>query len=1424
MNSTVQGCANKSAKQLSKNPLIPWKRLVDINLELMSKVDTASRTIIKSTNNDVHATHCEVEKQQCPLDIHTSNSREHIYAIKNSNKDLQGLKDELMVKKLNEDLTAGGVTLDRSRDTQRQREDGLTEETCRHLDNDPMVNNVGHFKAEKCYTAKKLCHFQTKTELDVDAMKRSAFCEPGLIDTSSTSCDDSSEDDTVDDVIHTEVKLNVSSNQLVSQRSLITKSATNIGDLSMIDDSGFVTRDDTALSMRSALLNAETDVDSEYESEWADMQGDADMRQLHGQRHTAAQHIDTHRLCEKVTLPYGGKHKEPDVASVSEILLTDRLDGTSNSPLNLLPFDSRDTYSEEHGRYSYWANENFQNIPTRMLKCLQVSDVDNTTEDTYLRNLLNNINNRPSRYASPKSLNSLTSSLHFGLNEIEGNRTKSVTLKSVSAGCLNEMCEVKFYDCESVPISDLEDSRSDLSLNENRREIETTPMIRDQKRVANCDVKLMRSGHLVHGNDIGHGSTVHLNKHFHHRNDVEDYEEQSDKQTKQTSEVHQHVKRLTRDPLASWKRLVDANIESLGVKNSGSLCLTETDHARNLTPVQRLSCALESQGVDVLHGYHRIEPYPLCDFDDSAIFTESKSLSTTDSRCSQQSDHVTRNDVVIEDLQFDDTECGLSNHPCISNSSRHKSERSEGWVESKDCCIVDCVNESRSLMVKGNPGVFFPNLSVQTTRAGKIQNPGLGVNPVVDERSTADVQFKNVTIHSENGAAAQHLNTVDVFKPQTHHCALDLGSHCPQLYRVHQETTLKTNGESLVENDHVFCCGQNNILLSAVVENPSTSFHLMPAEVITEGGSSNDVIPTATKLESTKSQLHARRPVRYKTFTKRKNTGCSKSVRIKNNDAHKHDRVKTNRLDSPQDTVTVNFPATNKETTENVDIIGSGWAKLTKYINRVVTLFNASFQSEDEIQQGSITSENYKTDEFYKISDGLSPQYPKATHPHKNVHNFLHISSEDEDTCDDDSYKGCDHFVREKNSQEPKLQKKIRKQFKRRCEEQSRVSGSPEFTDTFGQCFESPRSMVTSLEKCAGRLAQESGRQLKVKVENGGRSGGTREMQKMRTGCDLSDDDVDTSSSVPISKLKQTQRKSAKKSRFNGETWAADNVSEVAAHSDIHSDACFSVTPVCYNTKARRGKAGVTLNTGNAKNETELSVFFSNEKKSGTSTFTPEKSSMKTPTQGTPLHFSAVTPIQGRTPVKTSSFNVQTPPVKLSLLTQTLPAVLQSVHDMRIGDEREDMCSKMLPDRKDENVKAGVDHCAVDEMLRSSLECLLEMLLQRGKVNQAFVSTIQGQVLAQTSGLLITKHDIRTLAIYLTSSYQGVTHITLLTMAYQCFKLDQNSSLIGKAENSIFVARQGKQTIVVGFAHPSSPGSCIREIHELSLALSHRGL
>lgn len=104
------------------------------------------------------------------------------------------------------------------------------------------------------------------------------------------------------------------------------------------------------------------------------------------------------------------------------------------------------------------------------------------------------------------------------------------------------------------------------------------------------------------------------------------------------------------------------------------------------------------------------------------------------------------------------------------------------------------------------------------------------------------------------------------------------------------------------------------------------------------------------------------------------------------------------------------------------------------------------------------------------------------------------------------------------------------------------------------------------------------------------------------------------------------------------------------------------------------------------------------------------------------------------------------------------------------------------------------------------------------------MTNTEGEILAQTAKLNVTTRDIRCLMCSLSSCYRGIVNVEIFNDIYMCFKHDKDSSLVGSASTGIFVAHRGKNSIVVGFAKSTTPGSCIKEVQELSCALSQRGL
>ncbi|CAG5132472.1 unnamed protein product, partial [Candidula unifasciata] len=109
------------------------------------------------------------------------------------------------------------------------------------------------------------------------------------------------------------------------------------------------------------------------------------------------------------------------------------------------------------------------------------------------------------------------------------------------------------------------------------------------------------------------------------------------------------------------------------------------------------------------------------------------------------------------------------------------------------------------------------------------------------------------------------------------------------------------------------------------------------------------------------------------------------------------------------------------------------------------------------------------------------------------------------------------------------------------------------------------------------------------------------------------------------------------------------------------------------------------------------------------------------------------------------------------------------------------------------------------------------------KVTHAFITNNEGEVLAKTAKCSVTAQDINSILFSLFSSYRGMVKITVFSDVYTCFKHDEHS-LVGRASTDIFVARRGQQSIVVGFCDALTPGSCVKEVQEISELLNKRGL
>ncbi|GFN73725.1 hypothetical protein PoB_000023100 [Plakobranchus ocellatus] len=147
----------------------------------------------------------------------------------------------------------------------------------------------------------------------------------------------------------------------------------------------------------------------------------------------------------------------------------------------------------------------------------------------------------------------------------------------------------------------------------------------------------------------------------------------------------------------------------------------------------------------------------------------------------------------------------------------------------------------------------------------------------------------------------------------------------------------------------------------------------------------------------------------------------------------------------------------------------------------------------------------------------------------------------------------------------------------------------------------------------------------------------------------------------------------------------------------------------------------------------------------------------------------------------------------------------------------------------DEETEGGAEESETDvesfEILKYSLECLLEVLVQRGKIRQAFVADLNGGILAKTEKWNIQRADVLAIDRCLMSTYQGIVKLNVFSETFTCVRyLHASPSLTGKSDESILAALKGSGAIVVGLGFNVVPGSCIKEIEELAEVLRQRGL
>ncbi|KAK0054576.1 fibroblast growth factor receptor 2 [Biomphalaria pfeifferi] len=1324
------------SKYLSKNPMVPWKRLVDLNLDLMSKANKSSQNhhCASVYHFDNILDDCKLTStadcSSCEREYTLTNNAGHsrYEPVSSHLKEVDGRTDEIKSSKFTEMRFTNVGLFGKARNVHEL--DECKEYVQGEITSSRKTLSRNH---QDHKTVDQLNELRQKhgniTCLDASNQKNSMsvpqWSPPNPRDYPKRY---ESDDETSDLTKRTEVSSDHSFKKTMLRDDI---HFVHLND-SEIDDSGFATRDVTMLSFRYSG-GAETNTD--YESDWDENEVTltTDSKELpknstvHYSDQNVVTDFDSHTTIEQEAAE--NFQEIPKMNDLPEDILEESTNVSNHivsSPPTGLP-DTEVIIPFSDNKHIFKSN-GFENENPLTVKAVCIEKIDDLSDTKATKFIY-------TKMFSPNSFSRCQSFLDASCEE---HSTYSDDVDSKVSDCLSPL--VQFHNLEFQRDKGI----ATVTIVSERKVIESVS--NDSQQRLKCERLLDDNGiadfkdetflSKTFTNDVCH-LVQRESENFKYINTHKSEDIMSNKSTNlDISEVRnaaniessRRLKFLTRNPLTSWKRFVDVNIESLNFKKSKSISSngadkvghsiakcqsnTETDRAIECIDSHRQKCTFTNFDLSGLQ-----------DDDFSGIFNKCK----TSEEPGEENKEMPSVRVVIDDLQFDET----------SSSNVFKDDRiekvfslsNEGIIKNNDRFAVslDCEKHSQQNEDIDN---YLTHDNIHSQQTETTQNIEYAETVPLDFPLQNCIDYPKETV--ENGSLNLTVTLHNTLLPDT----------TLSVQPEHEEANSALDKMAKVTENY-----PSNILLEATLENQSIQVLLLPEMLFNNDDYSNGCMPTSLLSESQGhcgSQLKNERYVRFKSKPVPLKSNDRQSMKIKSRlKQQKYDKNEINKK-TLHELEVVDVSRTSRpidvEPKKSYDILGTVWSKLSKYIYGLVNVFNSSIHEDDDNLQ----------------------RFNSAS-PKENIN----ITT----------YERSEHFIK-------------------------------------GDCVS--KSMPDSKDRFISESDLRITNQVQIKKHSKRRKIDSNvETPRTDTNAQTDENSFSTESQLPF----QTGETPNCTLEFHNKI-NADYFIIKGSQSADESIKYYNASP---NNRVRldkyvrqgQGQSEVIIDTKSAPNENELSAFFdstSHPKSSQTSFTTAEKglncqkgTSTITMTQVLPEN-------EASTNFPEESFR------KLNLLTQTLPTILRCNPSLTIVREREELCSNQM------HQDAGDDDVMTDDMLKSSLECLLEMLLQRGKVSQAFVATVQGEILAKTSGLPVKEQDVITIVCCLTSSYQGVTRITLFTIAYLCFKLVQSSTLVGRADNSIFVALQGKQTIIVGFAHPSSPGSCIREIQELSQALSQRGL
>ncbi|KAK6180105.1 hypothetical protein SNE40_012313 [Patella caerulea] len=116
-------------------------------------------------------------------------------------------------------------------------------------------------------------------------------------------------------------------------------------------------------------------------------------------------------------------------------------------------------------------------------------------------------------------------------------------------------------------------------------------------------------------------------------------------------------------------------------------------------------------------------------------------------------------------------------------------------------------------------------------------------------------------------------------------------------------------------------------------------------------------------------------------------------------------------------------------------------------------------------------------------------------------------------------------------------------------------------------------------------------------------------------------------------------------------------------------------------------------------------------------------------------------------------------------------------------------------------------------------EEMVDSLTQEGKLQKAAIFDLNGEKLAGTLGIKLSKTEALSLLTCLNGRSNNIFGLFIEGELYSFFLVDDHT-LIGKTQNTIFVAQRSKNVLICAFSGMKSNVSCLGGVRNFATKLA----